>query len=251
MGPLDKNEAHTAAAKFALSIYEFDAVFTFIPKNACSTMRYSVALHNGVISDASDFEWIHQNNQTFVSSFSELVKARYTFTILRDPFRRLVSCFLDKIVTGGEAADTFGYLTNRRSLSDLTFREFALEISSVINNNDHWRPQHSFLVYREYDNYFCVENFFENAIKTLKETVGFNVHDARKLSRHGSDLLLESRENRNFAQVSVAEFLLMRKRGVFPNYSQMYDRETIDATRVAYAEDFSLYASAIGRKLLF
>ena len=86
------------AASHALKIYKTGAIDTFIPKNACSTMRLSVAIANCCIADASGFEWIHNNNDTFRANLEDLIRATYTFVILRDPFVRLASCFLDKIV---------------------------------------------------------------------------------------------------------------------------------------------------------
>ena len=44
---LVQNAAHQFAAQHALSIYAADAIYSFIPKNACSTMRYTLAIANG------------------------------------------------------------------------------------------------------------------------------------------------------------------------------------------------------------
>ena len=46
---LAQNVAHGFSAGYALSIYPSDSVYSSIPKNACSTMRYSRALENGAI----------------------------------------------------------------------------------------------------------------------------------------------------------------------------------------------------------
>ena len=62
---LSQNAAHQGAARYALSLYALDAVYSFIPKNACSTLRYSLALANGVLSGPEQFNWIHTNNPTF------------------------------------------------------------------------------------------------------------------------------------------------------------------------------------------
>ena len=36
-----------------------------------------------------------QTTQLFQATLAELVKAKYTFTILRDPYSRIYSCYLD------------------------------------------------------------------------------------------------------------------------------------------------------------
>ena len=95
---LNQNPSFKFANNHALMIYNSDALYTFIPKNACSTMRLSLAMANGCISDTKDYNWIHKNNATFVVNLVEIIKAKYTFVILRDPFRRLASVYIDKIV---------------------------------------------------------------------------------------------------------------------------------------------------------
>jgi hypothetical protein len=97
---LAKNAAHQFAARHALSIYGARAIYSFIPKNGCSTLRFSVACANGCIDGPSDIDWIHSNNLTFSATLHELVTAQYTFTVLRCPYSRLASVYLDKIVDG-------------------------------------------------------------------------------------------------------------------------------------------------------
>ncbi|TAL45777.1 MAG: hypothetical protein EPN89_11775, partial [Methylovulum sp.] len=67
---LSKNQQHQFAQGHALRIYNSNSIYSFIPKNACSTMRVSLAIANGCIADTDkldelDFNWIHNNNDTF------------------------------------------------------------------------------------------------------------------------------------------------------------------------------------------
>ena len=55
--PLSQNNVYTFSSKCTLSIYPLGAVCTFIPKNACSTLRYSIAFANGFLSEISDVNW--------------------------------------------------------------------------------------------------------------------------------------------------------------------------------------------------
>lgn len=93
--PLNKNERYNFSGSHSLSIYPIDAVYTFIPKNACSTLRYSIAIANGFIENKSNIDWIHSNNKTFISTLQEIAQAKYTFTVLRCPFTRVASSYLD------------------------------------------------------------------------------------------------------------------------------------------------------------
>lgn len=47
---LGQNQLHKHAADFALTHFASRAVYSFIPKNACSTMRVSLAIANGCIA---------------------------------------------------------------------------------------------------------------------------------------------------------------------------------------------------------
>ena len=95
-----QNELYAFSLEHSLSIYPLDAVYTFIPKNACSTLRYSIAIANGFLGDISDIDWIHQNNPTFMSTQREVALASYTFVVLRCPYTRVASCFLNQVVDG-------------------------------------------------------------------------------------------------------------------------------------------------------
>jgi hypothetical protein len=97
---LARNAAHQFASRHALSIYGARAIYSFIPKNGCSTLRYTVARANGCIDGPSDINWIHSNNLSFSATLRELLTAQYTFVVLRCPYSRLASVFLDKIVDG-------------------------------------------------------------------------------------------------------------------------------------------------------
>ena len=134
---ITENEKYNFSLNHALEIYHLDAVCTFIPKNACSTIRYSIALANGFIKNIEDINWIHQNTQTFVPNQKDASLAKYTFVVLRCPFTRVASCFLDKVVN--EVGVKF-HDSNGIQLS-INFHEFLSYIKSQnrINRDQHWR----------------------------------------------------------------------------------------------------------------
>lgn len=248
---LSQNSAHKHASDYALSIYGKDAVFTFIPKNACSTMRYTIALANGAISGPEEFNWIHANNTTFRASLAELAKAKYTFVILRDPYLRIGSCFLDKIVDSTPVAWAYRDLTNYKAdLSTLTFREFISNLELLLHENEHWRPQIDFLIYRDYDEYFSVENFAQ-ATKTLRDRLGLEVQDARNLTKHGSDQFKPIESNEGFADRPVYEIAAMKRAGAIPRIEQLYDTPLIDRVRAIYGADIELYEKYTRNKCIF
>ena len=93
------NQNHEIARQNTLLHLKSNSICTWIPKNACSTLRYSIAKDNGAITSISELPWIHNNNDSFTASNKELLTADYSFTVLRNPFRRVLSFFLKKLAT--------------------------------------------------------------------------------------------------------------------------------------------------------
>lgn len=123
---LPQNSAHGFVARHALVHYPSGAVFTFIPKNACTSWRTNLAYANGCIADVTDWAWVHNNNATFSASIADLACAAATAVILRCPFRRLASTFIDKIVSRERELWTLRRLTrNAFDPSRQIFRDFV------------------------------------------------------------------------------------------------------------------------------
>ena len=51
--PSSQNDLFAFSSEHALSIYPINAIYNFIPKNACSSLRYSIAVANGFLEDIS------------------------------------------------------------------------------------------------------------------------------------------------------------------------------------------------------
>ena len=248
---LASNGPHQFAAKFALSIYGADAVCSFIPKNACSTLRYSIALANGVLAGPEDFDWIHTNNQVFKADMAALAKARYTFVVLRDPFLRIVSCFLDKMLNQKPLAWQFHTLTDSKiTPAMLTFRDFIGQLRPLLQANEHWRPQGEFLVYQDYDDYFCVEQF-DDAVAVLRNRIGLTVYDTRGLAQHGLDRFTPLEGDETFADTPVHTLAALQRSGRVPRAAQLFDAALIAQVARLYAADIALYKRVIGRPCVF
>ena len=245
IGMVSTNELYTFSLAHTLSIYPLDAVYTFIPKNACSTFRYSIAIANGFLGDNSEVDWIHRNNSTFQSTQREVALASYTFVVLRCPYTRIASCFLDKIVK--EKFDFNDVKGNKLSLS---FHDFLLVIKSQQRNerNEHWRNQSDFLHYERYDEYFSLESFSE-AINSL-DARGFTVHDTRTALKH--DLTEFKRVDGDFSKIQADMLKKMTEKGSAPSYKSMFGDVEIELVNDIYNDDLNLYKSHFGENgLLF
>jgi len=243
--PIRQNELHTFSSTHTLSIYPLNFVCTFIPKNACSSLRYSIAIANGFIKDINDIKWIHSNNQAFISSQREVACAKYTFVILRCPFKRIASCFLDKFVGRKLKFND----ENGQRLS-INFHEFLLIIKSQArkDRNEHWRNQSDFLHYDIYDDYFSIE-LLSDALNSL-ESRGFKLIDTRTILKH--DLSKHKKVDGNFSKMKDLDLKKMKDEGITPNYKSMYSNEEINLVKEIYNDDIGLYKSLFGEKnLLF
>lgn len=239
---LKNNAKHKFAVQFSMMLYKKKSLYTFIPKNACSTLRLSVAIENGCIDDIEQGHWIHANNQSFNATLPEAINAEYSFVVLRCPLMRLASLFLNKFVN--KEPDAWQYkaaLGHKIDLDNLTFREFILSLKerSLLRLNIHWRPQVDFLLYEQYSDYFSLENF-KQAISTLKEKIGFEVIDARALTNHGTDKL-KLLDDRCYADTPAFDMSVLKRQGSCPSHASLYDKELYQLVSELYSDDIALY----------
>jgi hypothetical protein len=249
---LAHNELHHFAARHAICHYASNTVCTFIPKNACTNLRYSLALANGVIGGQDDCNWIHANNKAFqVGSTKDMLQAEYTFVILRNPFTRLVSFFLDKLV---------GYSSYPKDYSndvakalfplvdeELTFRsfvDFLWREPEKLQQNEHIRPQVDFLLYQDYDEWFCVENI-SRAVIEIKDAIGLELRDTRSFVSH-STFGLQIVSDEDLANRNALDLLAMKAAGHTPCPLAIYDPELAYRVSALYHSDIILYCQKFG-----
>lgn len=248
---LSQNKAHSFAAHYALVHYRSGTVYSFIPKNACSTLRYSMARANNCLAGPEDWTWIHLNNGTFSATLPDLVRAPFSFVVLRCPHARLASVFLDKIVDKTpELWQLYRLTRDGFAPDDLTFRTFValLDESDLMQANIHWRPQQDFLVYENYSRVFALERF-RDAIPVLRDEAGFEVYDARSLTGHGTDRV-ELIQEGSFADMPLAELGALKRDGRLPAHAQLYDDALSAQVAQLYAADMALYATHLDPQML-
>lgn len=251
-GGLSANASHRFAANFALQHFDSQAVYSFIPKNGCSTMRYSLAIANGCISGPAQFNWIHRNNATFVASLRDLVTTPYAFTILRCPYARVLSAFLDKIVSRERPFWSFTDAMNDKGAGDgISFRRFVetLMTPGIFRSDPHWRPQVDFLALEDYDDYFQLEDF-EHMHSRLAARIGFDVNDARALSGHGSSYQKEVVTNEQASDIPAEELFAMKANGVSIDLNCFYDDVLREKVRKIYKDDFDFRTNVLGDRAI-
>ncbi|MCJ7874826.1 sulfotransferase family 2 domain-containing protein [Phaeobacter sp. J2-8] len=248
---LSTNKAHTHAAHYAQVHYKSGAIYSFIPKNACSTLRYSMARANNCLAGPEDWTWIHLNNGTFSATLPDLVRAPFSFVVLRCPHARLASVFLDKIVDKTpELWQLYRLTRDGFDPDELTFRDFVtlLDEDNLLLANIHWRPQVDFLVFETYSRVFALENF-RDAIPTLREDIGFEVHDARALTGHGTDRVALLRTG-NFSDMPLAELAAQKRAGKLQAHAQLFDDALSARVAGLYQADMAFYAAHLDAQML-
>lgn len=250
---LASNGGYRHASKHALQHYTSGAIFTFIPKNACTSLRVSLALANGAIADDSQWTWVHKNNSTFSADFPALARATSTAVILRCPFARLASVFLDKIVSRtSELWALRGQTGDMLDPDELTFRSFVQTISNpkLLRSNIHWQPQESFLVYAQYDHVFGMHQISEFS-EHFENTTGQPFVDARNLTQHTTSQF-KRLAGANHADTPLPKLTFEKAKGALPRAQDLYDDQIRTLVRKTYDADFRLYDELIGSEgLLF
>ena len=246
---LQDNQAHAFAVKHTSIHYKSNSVCTWIPKNGCSNLRYSIAKENGAITDISEIEWIHRNNDCFNVSTKEALEASYTFVILRNPFKRLLSFFLDKLCHNQEDQSEMSYqhaqqvfkFDDQSSFSD--FINYIWKNSDSIYKDEHTTPQCNFLLYRNYDSYFSLENF-NDANRDIHEKTGIKLEDVReKNSIFTSKGCKQSNDITHLTKASEIKNHLDQNK--IPITENMYTWDMIRKVSTLYLQDILVYCSEI------
>ena len=246
---LQDNQDHDFAVKHTSVHYKSNSVCTWIPKNGCSNLRYSIAKENGAITNISEIEWIHRNNDCFNASTKEALEASYTFVILRNPFRRLLSFFLDKLCHDQEDQSEMSYQHAQQvfefhgELNFSDFIDYIWENSDSIYKDEHTTPQCNFLLYRSYDSYFSLENL-KDANLEIHEKTGIELDDVRdKNSIFTSKGCERSPEITHLTKASEIKKLLDQNK--IPVTENMYTCDMIKKVSTLYLQDILVYCSEI------
>lgn len=248
---ISNNAPFQFAKKHALNIYKYKAIYSFIPKNGCTTLRASLATTNGFIEKGhlsqKNINWVHNNTYTFSANLDELISCQYKFTVLRCPYDRLVSLFLDKFVDKTQVAWNFyKQSNNHHDLNYLTFSQFIDYLHGhpkIMNGNIHWRKQNDFLIYTHYDDYFNFDNF-KHIEDSLLKKFPIQFVDARNITHHGRDKLKEI-NNKTYFESSCNELLNLKLNGFIPSTESMLSNKIKQQIDDLYYIDFELIKKTI------
>lgn len=181
-----KYSIHTQISTFNYSInisLQHNYLYTETPKGACSTIK--TTLQKMELNDPTlyrdEFEDIHDRNFSPLLAPSQIGNLEpffegsrlFKFCFSRNPFTRLLSAYMDKIVTNKPEKKPILQALGKDVSNldqDVSFEEFVNIVCNqdIINMNPHWRTQYyqTFQENIDYDFVGKVENL-DNDLSTV------------------------------------------------------------------------------------
>ena len=230
-------------------------IYCPIGKNACTLLKnmllgISDEQENYQNSNLKMHEYIDKNKDKFkLNHFEYLNNPDYfKFIVIRDPFRRLVSTYVDKFVKRRKnkdvhaipvIKDVYEYLGLETDFDlSITFSQFVdyLLRTDDINLDGHWRPQ-SFYFAAKLVNFDFIGQFekLDTVIAYLEQKLKIKI-DAN-VSKHRLDYG-DFKSTEKFHNKYPEE---LSKLPAIPKAPQFYTAELEDKIRQRYAEDITIY----------
>ena len=236
--------------------HKYKIIYCPIPKNASTLFKLELLRHSEEETQSQDLtKQIHRylkKNHTSLTlpDFSYLEREDYfKFAILREPFKRLVSAYLNKFVKIKKSppfvknviANVYQYLGREPDYKQsITFSQFInyLARTEDFELNGHWRPQHTFLDLNlvKFDLLGRLENL-EQVIQIIEEQTGLKIKNEKTGNKLNYGIIIDQE---NFHDLYPSEIRLL---GKFPNADQLYTPELKDLVRIKYEEDHNLFHS--------
>jgi hypothetical protein len=173
---------HTITENSLAISLDFRYVYTRIYKSANSTVTSSLYYQEtGEYID--DIECIQAVKDNFFKKPSQLNKKEvsdlccfFKFTVVRNPYSRFLSCYLDKIkpVEKPQRAYVLKFL-NKAERENISINDFLTYLENGgIRENGHWAPQYDFLIFPidEYNKICFLENLQNDLNEVLNELYG-------------------------------------------------------------------------------
>jgi len=157
--------------EFTLISHEHKLIYYMVPKAASTTVK----------SFIKAIDPLHMKRLSLAEARSTLYKDYFHFTFVRNPYDRLLSCYIDKVYepqlcspefTNGEFNDFLNYY-GRLGYQQMSFGDFIQFVTRVPNKHcdNHFVPQH-YLVNLDLLNFIGYVENFDQDLLYLRKQVG-------------------------------------------------------------------------------
>lgn len=216
--------------------------YTYIPKNACTLLKRTFGEAQGWLTSASHSAHEMRRGR-WLRGLASAARAEERIVVVRDPFDRVLSAYLSKFVLarddvadqaigGGLAA----LLPDGATRVDVTFADFVTYLSRTDGRylDEHWRPQHEFLIGR----YTRVVRFDDLAAGTAF-LAGRGLTIDVQANRGTSGLMTHIGPGWGDKPAGRLR-VLRRRRGLLPGRDDMYDDRLRQLVATRFADDVDL-----------
>lgn len=236
--------------------HELKFMYFRIPKVASTTiLKWYFELRG--IKYKEEHDYINYNRDQCCPNHEAIENpSYYIFGFIRNPWRRLVSSYIQKIVGMEEwrrkeqelGKEVIYEIQKSKGeepnlLKGVTFKEFVLFLCnlSTTKMNNHWIPQHIFLQNEKLDFLGIMENL-EEEFEFIQKKIGTKIKLGRK-----NTIDYSSPSGKCVAETSSTE--LRDGYPYFPHYKDFYNLELIEMVESVYRGDIELYNTIQKKKL--
>jgi tetratricopeptide (TPR) repeat protein len=227
-------------------------VYCSIPKNACTLFKNMIVEHSDLCmgyrqSGLNIHEFIGKNKSFLTENLLENLNSSeyFKFAVLRNPFERLVSAYLDKFAKHldpesfcheviSQVHQSLGIEPNIEK--SITFSQFVHYVAETEDSqlNDHWRPQSNFIGFVKFDSIGQFENL-DLLIDEFQDK--FKIQITKEVSPHITNYQ-EFNDDLEFHNLYPQE---LRMLSGLPKAKQLYTPELKQIVRERYSRDVELY----------
>ncbi len=248
--------------------HEHRFVYCPIPRVMCSNTKMAMVkiadLHEKHGHDEKDWSCkVHGNTnncvriectfKTNITGVQQILNddRYFKFVIVRNPWSRLVSGYLSKIVNAYSSCKSYNKLIRQIEAENdlspdtdnsITFRQFAEhEVrKSDMKMNDHWRPQVCFTAGHKFDFIAKFENI-QNDLNYINNKLGLNLDISANKNTAGYRKN-NDHQDKYFADCYADELLVRNDNsGGHPDYKQFYPSELKKLVAGRYACDIKAF----------
>ena len=220
--------------------------YTYIPKNACSSLKRTFGRAQGWLSvDSPSAHEMHR--AWWLSGLVRYPGVDERIVVVRDPFDRVLSAYLNKFLLARDSIAEQAIATGLgeslgpgATRQDVTFADFVGYLSRTPSHHldEHWRPQRDFLL-GSYTRLLRFEHLDQDTAFLAQR--GLVVERARG----HSTTRLQSDAGPGWGRRTAGDLANLRhNRGLLPSRENMYDDELHAKVRERFAEDVELVVRA-------